>query len=323
MQYRGMAKMSDRALRRKQLRVQKKRADCIPPLKETLRKLFLRTHPDLFGQFPVEQASNTESYKELMGILDAISNTRGEYPPARTLQLPFFLTTDSPGKFKKVTLKLKTTGGHCHTLVETQLGHFFQECGWSPVFSWEKGSWGLTTKAQVNSNEEFDEVEREGRWSDDEKVDVVAPAYQEFIRTPLEKVATIENVLEELNDIFEIIAAVPYLAHSEDRDHVEMYEHLTKPEDKETGHINGITEIEKRGGYKLEGAIHRIWEGERDIQNLSKGLDVDSSLIVQRILMHTLAHEKKVEAFAASSSVNNSASGQTTSLADEKKGGVE
>ncbi|CAK4383809.1 unnamed protein product [Aphanomyces euteiches] len=286
MQVRFMAKMSERALRRKQLRESKKKATRIPPIKETLRKLYLRTHPDLFGQYPKEQQANTESYKELMGILDAIANIRGEFPPAKTLNLPFYLTTGTPGQFKQVTLQLKTTGGACSTLMETQLGKFFEECGWEPVFEWTKGSWGLNAELPEDDTYEKDEPVPQ-RAPEPE----VAPAFREQPQASAPKESDIEVLLRELNDIFEIIAAVPYFANEEEGDYKDIYDLYTNDEE---GQVNGLREIETRGGHKIVDATHMIWEGERDPAVLTKGLDVDSALIVQRILLHSLAMDKKV-----------------------------
>ncbi|OQS02622.1 hypothetical protein THRCLA_05024 [Thraustotheca clavata] len=291
-QSRGMAKMSERAMRRKALRDSKKKAERIPPLKETLRKLYMRTHPDLFGQYPKEQETNTESYKELMGILDAIENTSGEFPPAKKLNLPFYLTTSKPGQFQQVTLNLKTTGGSCVTLMETQLGAFFEQCGWPRVFEWNKGSWGLTTDYKVNSNEQYDTDEPVKK----PEAEPVAPAYQEAPKSSPQPDTSIEAVLTELNDIFEIIAAVPYMAHAEE--YAEIYDLYTK-EDGQDGHVNGITELERRGGYQLTQSVHQIWEGERDFAKLSAGVDTDSAMIIQRILMHSITTDAKMNELIA------------------------
>ncbi|KAF0718659.1 Aste57867_1555 [Aphanomyces stellatus] len=288
MHVRSMAKMSERSLRRKQLRESKKKATRIPPIKETLRKLYLRTHPDLFGQYPTEQNANTESYKELMGILDAIANVRGEFPPAKTLTLPFYLTTGTAGQFKQVTLELKTTGGACSTLMETQLGKFFQECGWDPVFEWNKGSWGLTTTAVLPEDDTYEKDEPVPQRAPEPEV---APAFRAQPEASAPKESEIEVLLRELNDVFEVIAAVPYLAHEEDGDYKEIYELYTTEDE---GKINGLKEIESRGGYKIVAPTHLIWEGERDAAVLTQGLDVDSALIVQRILLHSIAMDKKV-----------------------------
>ncbi|CAI5735304.1 unnamed protein product [Hyaloperonospora brassicae] len=99
----------------------------VPMLKDTLRKLYLRTHPDLFGRYPEQQRANEESYKELLGILDAIEK-HNEFPPAKTLVLRFFLKTPVEGEFKEVDLQLRTTGGI--SVGRRQLGQGCgQDCG--------------------------------------------------------------------------------------------------------------------------------------------------------------------------------------------------
>jgi hypothetical protein len=60
----------------------------------------------------------------------------------------------------------------------------------------------------------------------------------------------------------------------------------------------GLDEIEMRG-YRIKEATHLIWKGERDMNVLGRGLDIDSAMIVQRILMHTLSIEQKVQEFLA------------------------
>ncbi|RHY46693.1 hypothetical protein DYB30_010098, partial [Aphanomyces astaci] len=274
-QERSMAKLSERALRRKQLRESKKKATRIPPIKETLRKLYLRTHPDLFGQFPKEQHTNTESYKELMGILDAIANIRGEFPPAKTLSLPFYLTTGTAGQFKNVTLNLKTTGGACSTLMETQLGKFFEECGWEPLFEWNKGSWGLTTTAVLPPDDTYERDEAVPQRAPQPEV---APAFREQPKASQPDESKMEVLLRELNDVLEVIAAVPYFAHEEEGDYKDIYELYTNEDENS---VNGLKEIERRGGYNIIPSTHMIWEGERDAAVLIQGLDMDSALIVQ------------------------------------------
>lgn len=203
-------KVSERAQRRKNLRKMKNSAEKVPLLKDTLRKLYMRTHPDLFGQYPVQQQANEESYKELMGILDSIEK-HNQFPPAKTLVLPFFLKTPIEGQFKEVDLRLRTTGGACNTLVEEALGQFFTDCGLPAVFQWGEGSWGKAVgKEHVkNSNLEFDreEEEREKQLKAaeaaakaEEAARMAAPAYQPVDRAAPED-HSIERVLNELNDV--------------------------------------------------------------------------------------------------------------------------
>ncbi|DAZ97673.1 TPA: hypothetical protein N0F65_009674 [Lagenidium giganteum] len=282
-------KMSERALRRKQLRKQKENAGCVPQLKDTLRKLYLRTHPDLFGQYPEQQAQNDSSYKELMGILDSIENNN-EFPSAKTLVLPFYLKTPIEGKFKQVSLHLRTSGGACHTLVEAALGKFFEQCGLPSVFKWNDGSWGKVVgkDAVQNTNmayEDEDESEKiraaAAKRKAEEEARNSAPAYNPVDTKPAED-SSIERILNELNDVFEIIAAVPLLDEEEYGELRRYYEVQ-----------NGLDEIEARG-YRIKDATHKLWKGERNITKLTTGLDADSAQIVQRIFMHTLSIEQKV-----------------------------
>ncbi|KAJ0407706.1 hypothetical protein P43SY_009043 [Pythium insidiosum] len=281
-------KMSERALRRKNLRKMKSKAEQVPLLKDTLRKLYLRTHPDLFGRYPEQQATNEASYKELLGILDSIEK-HNEFPPAKTLTLPFFLRTPVEGEFKRVALNMRTTGGACNTLVEEALGVFFTECGLPGVFRWSDGSWGKAVgkDAAQNANLEFDEAPAtpepapapEPKAAEDDKYS--APAYNPVDRAQPED-NSIEHTLNELNDVFEIIAAVPWM---DEEEYGELRKYYAEEE--------GLTEIEMRG-FSIKDATHRIWQGERDVSVLVRGLDADSALMVQRILMHTLNIEQKI-----------------------------
>ncbi|KAE9267325.1 hypothetical protein PF008_g31383, partial [Phytophthora fragariae] len=181
-------KVSERAQRRKNLRKMKSQKGAkLPMLKDTLRKLYLRTHPDLFGRYPEQQRANEESYKELLGILDAIEK-HNEFPPAKSLVLPFYLKTPVEGAFKEVDLQLRTTGGACNTLVEEALGRFFGDCGLPQAFQWGEGSWGKAVgkDAVENSNLGFDKEEEardkahkeaEAAAKREERIRRSAPAY--------------------------------------------------------------------------------------------------------------------------------------------------
>lgn len=274
-------KVSERAQRRKQLRKMKKNVEQVPLLKDTLKKLYLRTHPDLFGAYPEQQQQNDSSYKELMGILTAIEKDN-QFPPAKTLVLPFYLKTPVEGQFKKVSLHLKTTGGACHTLVELALCKFFEDCGLPSVFRWSDGSWGRVVgkDAVQNPNLEYDE-EKEQKPEPKSTHDQRAPAYTAPFQED-QPDNSIERVLNELNDVFQLIAAVPWLDEEE-------YGEIRKYYEEE----NGLDEIEERG-YRVKDATRMIWKGERNWDKIAKGLDADSALIVQRIFMHSIDIEKQV-----------------------------
>ncbi len=46
---------------------------------------------------------------------------------------------------------------------------------------------------------------------------------------------------------------------------------------------SALPQMEEQG-WKLTGAVHRIWEGERDAEALSAGIDPNSAMLVERIL---------------------------------------
>ncbi|KAE8976705.1 hypothetical protein PR002_g25236 [Phytophthora rubi] len=286
-------KVSERAQRRKNLRKMKSQKGAkLPMLKDTLRKLYLRTHPDLFGRYPEQQRANEESYKELLGILDAIEK-HNEFPPAKSLVLPFYLKTPVEGAFKEVDLQLRTTGGACNTLVEEALGRFFGDCGLPQAFQWGEGSWGKAVgkDAVENSNLGFDKEEEardkarkeaEAAAKREEQIRQSAPAYNPVDSGTTTEDASIEKLLSELNEVFEIVAAVPLM---DEEEYGELREHFMKGP--------GLDEIDERG-YSIKAGTHRIWKGERDLTKLTEGVDTDSALILQRILLHTLNIERKV-----------------------------
>ncbi|KAL3668588.1 hypothetical protein V7S43_006670 [Phytophthora oleae] len=293
-------KVSERSLRRKNLRKMKsQKGGKVPMLKDTLRKLYLRTHPDLFGRYPEQQRANEESYKELLGILDAIEK-HNEFPPAKTLVLPFFLKTPVEGEFKEVDLQLRTTGGACNTLVEEALGVFFGECGLPPAFQWGEGSWGkgVGKDAVENSNLGFDKEEEaadkeaEAAAKREEEVEDSAPAFNPDDSGTTMEDASIEKLLSELNEVFEIIAAVPLM---DEEEYGELREHFEKGQ--------GLNEIDDRG-YNIKAGTHKIWKGERDLKKVTESVDTDSALILQRILLHTLNIERKVREMLANGGID-------------------
>jgi hypothetical protein len=94
--------------------------------------------------------------------------------------------------------------------------------------------------------------------------------------------------------VFEIIAAVPWMDEDE---YAELRKFYLEEE--------GLVEIEMRG-FTIQEATHQIWKGERDLNVLTKGLDADSAMIVQRILMHTFNIELKIRELLEKEAENDS-----------------
>ncbi|KAF1794011.1 protein of unknown function DUF4460 [Phytophthora cactorum] len=276
----------------------------VPMLKDTLRKLYLRTHPDLFGRYPEQQRGNEESYKELLGILDAIEK-HNEFPPAKILVLPFFLKTPVEGEFKEVDLQLRTTGGACNTLVEEALGRFFGDCGLPEVFQWGEGSWGKAVgkDAVENSNLGFDK-EEEAREKARKEAEAVAKREEELRRSapaynPVDRSApedhSIEKVLNEMDDTLQLIAAMPYLDEDDEQQRA-IKVHF------EQG--SGLDDLDAQG-YTVKAGVIQMWQGERDLNMLIKGVNADSAIILQRILLHALDIEKQLNEIIAKGGVDD------------------
>lgn len=249
----------------------------IPELKSTLRKLYMKTHPDLFGQFPEQQRTNENSYKELLGVLDTIQAAKNGFPPARKLVLPFYLREKSETQeFRMATLKLRTTGGNCKALVEEALGDFFQDCGLKPGFKWPASSWGTFASIdELRQHQKEEEEEAENKNHQPES----APAYWGTQAPVVDH--SIDALLEQNDDVFKIIAACPWL----DEEYKDVRNHFQVE--------GGLDEYEKNG-YKIKNAVHSIWNGERDINQLIVGVTIESAQIIQRILMHTMDIESQL-----------------------------
>ena len=133
----------------------------------------LQVHPDLFAQHPEQQECNDASFQRLMvregrccsvpfshithlldsslleqGFFDSIKKNSEAYPPAQTLQLPFYVREQGGDGFRKLSLRLDLNGGDCAGTVESDLGAFFEELGLESEFDWGVYTWGVGTAAE-------------------------------------------------------------------------------------------------------------------------------------------------------------------------------
>ncbi|POM75475.1 Hypothetical protein PHPALM_7418, partial [Phytophthora palmivora] len=126
----------------------------------------------------------------------------------------------------------------------------------------------------------------------EEQIKQSAPAYNPDDSGTTMEDASIEKLLSELNEVFEIIAAVPLM---DEEEYGELREHFEKG--------RGLDEIDERG-YSIKAGTYKIWKGERDLKKVTEGVDTDSALILQRILLHTLNIERKVREMLANGGVD-------------------
>lgn len=112
-----------------------------PLLQQTLRKFYLRVHPDLFTHYPKQKDVNQESFSRFQAFLDDVRDKDTAPPRAGLHSYRFFLKTKEDGRFQEVALELRTTGGDCRNLVQRSLEAFFKECGLPEKFVWAEGDW--------------------------------------------------------------------------------------------------------------------------------------------------------------------------------------
>lgn len=123
-------------------------------------------HPDLLTNFPKAQAQNQESLSYLNDFIrfirlkDAGPDNKDPYPMLDLMKLEFHLKPTTGGEApKKVTLRVRTTGGRCPGLVRRQFEDFFQECKLQqPWFNWGMDYWATEDRrdAIIKSKETLD-----------------------------------------------------------------------------------------------------------------------------------------------------------------------
>ncbi|KAE9275635.1 hypothetical protein PF008_g29308 [Phytophthora fragariae] len=67
---------------------------------------------------------------------------------------------------------------------------------------------------------------------------------------------------------------------------------------------NGLDDLEAQG-YTVKAGALTMWQGERDLNTIIKGVDADSAIILQRILLHTLDIEKKLSEIIANGGIDD------------------
>lgn len=131
-----------------------------PPLQQTLRKFYLRVHPDLFTHHPTQKHVNQESFSRFQAFLDEVRDQTTAPPRAGLHAYRFYLKTKEEGKFQEVALELRTTGGDCRNVVQRSLEGFFKQCGLPERFTWAESDWVYSIERM--SEEERKRQEEEG-----------------------------------------------------------------------------------------------------------------------------------------------------------------
>lgn len=97
----------------------------LPSFADLMRKIYLRSHPDLLRSSSPEKASvNDISMQSLNGILSVVkANT--EFPSYNDRVIPFYVKIG--GEFQLVELRLRTGGGDCRHQLAACFQEFFEK----------------------------------------------------------------------------------------------------------------------------------------------------------------------------------------------------
>lgn len=114
-----------------------------PTFPDLMRKLQLRTHPDLIRSIdPLKADANETGMQVINGMLDTCKQNPPEYPPALTKRIPIYIK-DSEDGFTKIILHVETAGGDCRRQMTTSFEKFFRAAAlldkdksfhWGPYF---------------------------------------------------------------------------------------------------------------------------------------------------------------------------------------------
>lgn len=253
-----------------------------PQLREVMRELQKQVHPDKFTMHPEAQAANQESLAVLQGFLSSVKKLQGEYPPAGVHRLKFHIRGQN-NELRQVGTVLKTTGGDCRKLVEVSLSNLFATCGLSPIFRWDPGYWEMS---EVDDGLLKPDPSESASYTRPSTTNPPSPPPQSSQPAKAEPTKESGEPLtaedfEQLEGLFEAVAAVPWLVAQAD-DQVEIITNDVLPE------------FEERG-WEISEAATRIWQGERDEASLKKGLNNASQVAIDRLLFHTHLFEEQEE----------------------------
>ncbi|KAG3057173.1 hypothetical protein PI125_g25442 [Phytophthora idaei] len=98
-----------------------------------------------------------------------------------------------------------------------------------------------------------------------------------------------------MDDTLQLIAAMPYLDEDDEQQRA-IKVHF------EQG--SGLDDLDAQG-YTVKAGVVQMWQGERDLNTLIKGVNADSAIILQRILLHALDIEKQLNEIIAKGGVDD------------------
>lgn len=109
----------------------------LPVFADLMRKIYMRSHPDLLrASAPEKAAVNDSSMQSLNSVLTIVKRNK-EFPTAADKAIPFHVKIDD--EVQLVELKLKTGGGDCRHQLAACFQDFFEKTKiHSGKFTWGK-----------------------------------------------------------------------------------------------------------------------------------------------------------------------------------------
>jgi hypothetical protein len=100
-----------------------------------MKKLYMKSHPDLLRAISDEKASINDSSMQIVnGILSTVKENK-EFPVASTQSIPFYVRQGTEYELKQ--LRIRTGGGDCRHQLAACFEEFFAETGiYEGKFNW-------------------------------------------------------------------------------------------------------------------------------------------------------------------------------------------
>ncbi|KAK9820548.1 hypothetical protein WJX72_011517 [[Myrmecia] bisecta] len=265
---------------------------------------------------------NHLSLHQLQTFLHTFLTTEGR-PPASRQQLTFVVKDPDTAGLRTVGCTLRSTGGYCQPLVEDALSTLLADCGLpatyfddrmaahssstSPTEPMSKRKLAAVRAqaaaagypSQAVSEEELNQAEAKlaasrihvpgsvGAGGDQPAALQSNSSEQEEASTsggedgpPDVEDELLRGNLKRLDPLLAAVAAVPWMGTEDGRERANFIQK------------NVLDELEAQG-WDLRGGVQRIWQGERDIDQLSQRLDIGSRAALSGILFHTAKIEEQ------------------------------
>lgn len=251
-----------------------------PLVSAVMKKLYMMVHPDRFHTQPALAEANNTAFQQLSGFFTSIEKDT-EFPPARRQELAFYVPDpERESGVREEVLVLETTGGNCKRRVGEALAEFFGRVGLPRDFEWDGKYWmyGLS----------LEDRRRDG--ADDDDLD------------GLHKQQAVADHLDDLDGVFQGLAAVPFLPDDHPTARRARSDFLKFLGEASLNIVTPVRQlwmvraVASRGGRGQSRALIAAAapsQGERNEEELMRRLTPVEKAALERVLLHTRAFEEQ------------------------------